>query len=307
MDLKIKSTDYAYLSGYLDGDGCFHISILTPKKWRREKYISTLIITSVNKCTLDKFCEQFEGSVQKSGTPPERHRQLYQWTLRKKCFSNIAHNILPFLVEKQDQCKLAMDFMLSTSDEERRSYINQMKILKDVSHLVSKHHLKILKECKKTVNPVEGDFAYLAGFIDAECCLSISKHKPKDRPNNVYKIYLKCNNTKFPVFKWLSDRFGGQFTFINRLNTQKSRKNQIMWTLSGKALSKLLPRIYPYLRYKKPVCEQLIKFYDTTLTNGGARHTEEFRSSYEKTIKIREKIIEVVHQLNLKGPKPISG
>ena len=44
-----------------------------------------------------------------------------------------------------------------------------------------------------------------------------------------------------------------------------------------------------------------MKFYQTTLKNGGARHTEEFRTSYAKIIEEREKIIHKVHQLNKKG------
>ena len=147
----------------------------------------------------------------------------------------------------------------------------------------------------------EIDYAYLAGLIDAECCLSIHHYKPKNKPNVVYKIHLSLNNTKRPIFQWLAERFGGNFQFIDRESKNPNHSDQLKWSLSGKALSKILPNIVKYLEYKKPVCEELIKFYATTLSNGGARHTEEFRESYSKIIEKRERIVHKVHQLNKKG------
>jgi hypothetical protein len=82
---------------------------------------------------------------------------------------------------------------------------------------------------------------------------------------------------------------------------QKARKNQLVWRLTGRSLSQVLDKIYPFLKHKKPVCKQLMKFYSTTLPNGGARHTEIFRSQYIKVLKIRESIVAKVHKLNLKG------
>ena len=96
-------------------------------------------------------------------------------------------------------------------------------------------------------------------------------------------------------------KFGGQLHFVDRMSKNDNHLNQLQWTLSGKALSKILPSINQYLRYKKPVCEELMKFYATTLKNGGARHTDTFRDSYAEILKIREQIVHEVHRLNKKG------
>ena len=115
------------------------------------------------------------------------------------------------------------------------------------------------------------------------------------------KIYLGCNNTKWPIFQWLVHRFGGSLHFVNRSEKNPAHRDQLQWKLSGRVLADILPIISKYLINKKLVCEQLIKFYATTLPNGGARHTETFRESYSKVIEERERIIHEVHRLNKKG------
>ena len=301
MNKKIKQTDYAYIAGYIDGDGCFDIRKQFIKNRMSPRFPMAIIISSVNREILDWAKINFGGSINKKTLVPENNKPVYYFTLRKKKAIPLTQKITTYLVEKIEHAKLFLSFNDFDCIKKRNELINKMKILKDVSNLVSKYHKEEFEKFKNTVEPTKNDFAYLAGFIDAECSLNIQKYKPKDRPNYVYKILLQCNNTKAPVFKWLLQRFGGHIHFIDRRNHGKARKNQLTWRLSGKALSKILPKILPFLRHKKPVCEELMKFYKTTLTNGGARHTQKFRTHYANVIKKRERIVEKVHKLNLKG------
>jgi hypothetical protein len=308
MKSKINTFDIAYLAGYLDGDGCFYIGKEKCKRRLNQKSITSIVITSVNKSTLDTFKKMHGGSIHCCSPSRGNQKSLYQFVTKKRDSIDLVHKILPYLVEKVDEAKLFLQFANSTDVIEQKGYISQMKRLKDVANLVSKHHKEEFEPFKNTVKPTFNDFAYLAGFIDAECCLSIGKYKPRNKqPNHTYKILLQCNNTKAPVFKWLLERFGGGITFINRVNNLKGRKNQFKWYISQRVLSKILPNIHPFLRHKKPVCEELIKFYNTTLTNGGARHTEDFRTHYESVLKVREEIVSKVHKLNLKGVKHTGG
>ncbi|MDQ1328104.1 MAG: 2 protein [Candidatus Poribacteria bacterium] len=301
--VKIKQTDYCYLAGYLDGDGCFFIGRERPKKHLKQKNIVSIVISSVNKHVLDCFKNQFGGSVSLTKKEHDNNKSLYQYSSKKRNTLKIIECIKPYIVEKSEECNLVLQFAHSSCDAEQKAFIHKMKITKDIGNLISKYHKKEFEHSKNIIIPDKNDFAYLAGFIDAECNFGIQKYKPKNKPNHVYKIILQCNNTKAPVFKWLLERFGGQIHFIDRRNHGKARKNQLTWRLCGKALSKILNSIYPFLKHKKPVCEELMKFYNTTLPNGGARHTAIFRSQYEKVLKIREEIVVRVHKLNLKGTK----
>lgn len=301
----IKKTDFAYISGYIDGDGCFYIGKTRSKKRLKYKHVVRIVISSVNKYVLDSFKDMFGGSVALIHKEKNNSKAQYHYVISKRCTLDLAKNIFPYLVEKREECDLAIQFA-SSEITDKDIFINRMNITKDTVNLISKYHKKEFESVRNIIKPTEEDFAYLAGFIDAECCLGIQKYRVKNKPNYVYKIQLQCNNTKAPVFKWILERFGGQLHFIDRRN-QKARRNQLTWRLTGKALSQILDRIHPFLKHKKPVCEELMKFYATTLLNGGARHTDTFRNQYADIIKIREDIVTKVHLLNFKGVKIKTG
>lgn len=299
MTKKIKQTDYAYIAGYIDGDGCFYIGSVKTKTRLARKPVVSIAISSVNRPVLDHFKKLFGGCVSLVRKAHGNKKSLYQYSIRKRNTVKLTENILIYLVEKREECMVTVDFAKSDDVRMKNSLISKMKILKDVSNLISKHHKKEFESIRNTVAPTINDFAYLAGFIDAECSLNIQKWKSKNRPNFIYKIILQCNNTKAPVFKWLSQRFGGQLHFIDR--RKYDRKNQLTWRLSGRALSKILKDIYPFLKHKKPVCEELIKFYEISLPNGGNRRSEAFKTASASIIQEKEKIVSRVHKLNLKG------
>ena len=300
MKNVIKNTTLAYAAGYIDGDGCFSIRSEPYKNRTRSKYPAVLIIASVNPDVLYWLNSMLGGSIQhKMNTEPKR-KSVYYFHLKKKEAIPFVQDIIPYLVEKIEEAKTFIEFAESKSIKDRNNLIEKMKILKNSTNLVSANLKSEFESVRNTIKPSEYDYAYLAGFIDSECNLGIQKYKPKDRPNYVYKIMLQCNNTKAPVFKWLLERFGGRIHFIDRITKDSSRRNQFAWRLTGAPLSNIISKIHPYLRYKQPVCSELIRFYETTLPNGGARHTETFRTSYAATLKIREEIVTKIHKLNLK-------
>lgn len=304
MKTQITNTQLAYIAGYIDGDGCFDIRKELYKNRTNSKYPATIIISSVNPEVLYWIHSIFGGSIQHNSRIkfPGR-KSIYYYHLKKTESPYLAQKIIPYLVEKIDEAKTFINFATSKSIDERNDHIKSMKILKESTNLVSPMHKIEFEALRNTIIPTEEDFAYLAGFIDAECNLGIQKYKPKGRPNYTYKILLQCNNTKAPAFKWLLQRFGGNIHFINRNEADSSRRNQLAWRLSGRALEPILSRIYVFLRHKKPVCEELIKFYATTLPNGGARHTETFRNAYSQVVEEREIIVDRIHKLNLKGTR----
>lgn len=304
MKKEILITDLAYTAGYIDGDGCFYLGKENRKKRLTVKYVTKIAINSVNPKVLYFFKKIFGGEVRLISPQHDNSKALYQFSTSKHNSLKMAHSIYQFLIEKKEECQILLNFSNTSNKDET---INKIRILKDVGNLVSKYQKEEFENIRNTIAPTTEDYAYLAGFIDAECCFLIQKEKPKNKPNYIYKIVLACNNTKAPVFKWLLQRFGGRINFINRLNYQKGRKNQFQWRLTGKALARILEFIHPYLQYKKPVCEELMKFYATTLKNGGARHTEHFRKSYAAIVEERERIIHKVHQLNRKGISHLSG
>ena len=307
MNKKPIQTDYAYIAGYIDGDGCFSISRFKKRSRFKErnrlspKFPMSIIISSVNKEILEWAKDLFGGSISKNTSIHKKHKPLYIYTLRKSKSIPLTKLLLDHLIEKTEEAYCFIDFGDTDCSKTKNSILSEMRLLKNTRNLISKNHKRKFETTRNTIVPTVNDFAYLAGFIDAECSFGIQKYKPKNRPNFVYKIILQYNDTKTHIFEWLLKRFGGQIHFIDRTNHEKAIKNQLTWRLSGRALSKILKDIYPFLKHKKPVCEELIKFYETTLPNGGARHTEAFRTAYAAVLQKREKIVSKIHKLNLKG------
>ena len=86
-----------------------------------------------------------------------------------------------------------------------------------MSDWVTKEKVNSLKKIGQHIEPTEDDYAYIAGIIDSEGCFRIKKWKPKDKPNYVYAINLEIGNKRFPIFPWLTERFGGNTVFFKQV------------------------------------------------------------------------------------------
>lgn len=282
-----------YLAGYIDGDGCFYITKTT------DKFRATLIVSSTYIPVLEHFKSQFGGDIYPVITKKETWKQQFHWRLYMKESLEMAKKVIPYLTEKRTQAFKFCNFIQNPTHKVRFNMIEEIRNDRkgDITSIT-------IEEIRKL--PIIGfqkdfEYAYLAGFIDAECSFSINKYKPKKAPNPVYKIVLECNNTSKEIFFWLHQRLGGSLTFINRNFINPNHSNQINWKISGKKLSYLLPFIQPYLIQKKPHCELLMKFYKTTIPNGVSRKTESFKKSYASTLVLRDTFVSQLHSLNQKG------
>lgn len=295
------NTIFAYTAGYIDGDGCFYIGKYTVKKTAKTKYQAAIIISSTNPIVLQFFVSIYGGTCfladRRIKFPTQKNQ--YQFCVKGNKSIELINKISPYLIEKHEEAKNFVQFVTHDIDQ-KEICITRHKQIKDMN-LIYKSQRDYLIKYRSTVIPNEIDYAYLAGFIDAECCLSIQCYKPKNKPNSVFKIYLICNNTKEPVFQYLMERFGGHIGFVDRRSKNEKHRDQFMWRISGNALSKILPKILPYLKYKKPVCEQLVEFYKLTLPNGGDRQSISFKQRYASILQSKIDIVNKIHSLNLKG------
>lgn len=133
---------------------------------------------------------------------------------------------------------------------------------------LSKH--KILKAENKTNNIdkiPEIELAYIAGIIDGEGSIVISKltpNKKKRETNYRYQLYVKVVNTDKRLIEFLAEKTG-QSSYKD-----KSRKNEninkrdtfsIHWPVNISLY--LLEKIYPYLVIKKEQVDLALRFRKT--------------------------------------------
>jgi hypothetical protein len=298
--IMIKDTDLAYAAGYIDGDGCFHISKIFTEN--REKFRYMFIINSTEIENVQWFQNTFGGVLSTKNKFKDNHKPLHRYVL-KGINLNFFKGIEPFLVEKIDEFHLFEKFRNPVYKSSRDQLITEMQNVKEFSNLIPESIKDFVESLRNTVIPKEVDFAYLAGFIDSECCLGISKSHPKGKPNPTYKILLQCNNSKSPCFKWISARFGGQFHFIDRSKFKTPHRNQMTWRLSAASLCDILPKIHPFLKHKKPVCEELMNFSKTIVPLHGmiGRNNPSFGEFYKPILEERERIFHKIQALNKKG------
>jgi hypothetical protein len=298
----------AYAAGYVDGDGCIYLGKTIHKPKMITVYEYSVQIVSVKRPILDQFKNIWGGYIRKKPSKPN-HRDAFCWTIKGRHSAYFIQDIIPYLVDKNKQAGMLMCYSVLVHHNEfkavdkaitdsREKLIKDIREERNMNNFVTKEAIEALKEKQYTVTPTEIDYPYLAGLIDAEGCFRIKKWKPKNRPNHVYNITVEIGNTKLPILPWLVERFGGSVVFIP---AKANKKASATWTLSAAALYEILPKIRPFLITKQEVCDKLIEFQKTILPNGGDRHSELFRSLFEKRREIRERIVKEVHEFNRTG------
>ena len=97
----------------------------------------------------------------------------------------------------------------------------------------------------------EVDKSYLAGIIDGEGCISVSKNPRNGR--NYYRLILDITTTSNELNQWLEDKFGGIVRTTYARN--KNRTDMQGWTVSGNQCQDILRLTLPYLIIKKHQAE----------------------------------------------------
>lgn len=129
-------------------------------------------------------------------------------------------------------------------------------------------------------------YSYLAGIIDGEGCLLVSRSNRGNYMNYYGRIHVK--NTDYRLIQWLLDHFGGNVHSGTPTDLEKHSK-AYSWYFSGDAHDKetLLLALMPYLIVKKEQAKILVEF---------------FRMSGEKNPAKREELYQRNAALNRRGP-----
>lgn len=104
----------------------------------------------------------------------------------------------------------------------------------------------------------ENRFAYVAGLIDADGDLTISRSVNKEGYVQ-YDPMVRIGSSHLPTLKWLVAKFGGYF---RKTKPKEGRKPFYIWKFSSdKHASRFLERVHPYLWLKKSQSNVLREYY----------------------------------------------
>lgn len=107
---EIDATFFAWLAGFIDGEGCFHIQ--QSKQHNRINFYLQLIITNTNREVLESIQETLDiGTIiATSRKKPHNSRSSFQYKIYGNKVKTVAQLLYPYLKVKQTQCKAFIDF-----------------------------------------------------------------------------------------------------------------------------------------------------------------------------------------------------
>ena len=113
----------AYISGYLDGDGCFRVNNGSPE----------VSATNAFPYTLRQLQAMFGGgiSVEKA---KDRCRTIYKWRLYGDPAIDLVHALRPYLWEKLPQAELLIAIRAESPGAKRDGLIKQLGQLKRIDY-----------------------------------------------------------------------------------------------------------------------------------------------------------------------------
>lgn len=117
------------------------------------------------------------------------------------------------------------------------------------------------------------DWAYLAGFLDADGSIAIDKTRRSKGGSWCWAVKIHITNSHRDTLEWLVTVLDGSIYLVNK-QAPKHHRTMWRWVVFGRAAGPLLFNMLPYLRVKKKRAEIALRFIET-ITNKGRLSEED--------------------------------
>jgi len=150
----------AYLAGIIDGEGCFHICILSKNGkdgYVNDHYRGCLKVSNTDKALIEWLLTNFEGTnsaTTRYTSSRKFEREIYDWIVTGFRLLDLCEQVLPYLVIKKKHCENMIKFKRTyPRTREGRGKRTLTKEILDIRHdclvesrkLNSRFHLHPLK------------------------------------------------------------------------------------------------------------------------------------------------------------------
>lgn len=133
---------------------------------------------------------------------------------------------------------------------------------------------------------------YLAGFVDGEGCISVTKPSPNHKNHGT--IRLQLSNTNYDVLSAIQREYGGHLKVSKRQSTKHKAAWQLVWY--AKEAIPLLQKLQPHLMVKQKQAILVLNEYAPLLFNRPRK-----RKLSEENLAKRTRVYEQMHALNQRG------
>ena len=122
------------------------------------------------------------------------------------------------------------------------------------------------------VNPSKTDKAYIAGIVDGEGSLGITKrlHPHRRSLSPTFTGALQVSMTDEDAIRFIAERYRGR---VYRYGRNDGRQPYYVFSATSLELGEIIKDITPYLKVKHPQASIMLEFLDTISLRGKPRTT----------------------------------
>jgi len=108
--------------------------------------------------------------------------------------------------------------------------------------------------------PLDTDWAYAAGFVDGEGCISVTRSFTPSRQRYIYGVCVVVANREREVLDWMQAIWGG---WVVALSGKSRARDSWNWrSPTGLSAKPFLSGVRPWLRIKGSQCDNALAMVD---------------------------------------------
>ena len=304
-----------YVAGFVDGEAQVCLNRI-PRR-RSYEYCVRISIYNTDRDVLTEIRNTWGGTLTSVASRNPRWKPSYALIWTNAAAARFLFRIAPHLRIKSKQAAALFQFLrhvrkcrrsrdrlgrlLPLSQKEQRiraGFYRRLKELNRKGTLTDQRQRRVGVESRKLPVP---SVKYLAGFIDAEGCLRLTKdHFTGWNPQ--YAARVQLSNTNRAVLEDLRKAFSGILTVQTSRSIGWKDSYQLLWT--GRTVRPLLRAVGPHLRIKQSQARIVMRFIDHRERTHQGRVGRFFGHLPKHVIAYRESLYQRMKTLNAKGPPP---
>lgn len=154
----------------------------------------------------------------------------------------------------------------------------------------------------KGANRLEITPEYLAGFMDGEGSIMITKLSPRESSRAYYRARIDLANTDWRALEEIRDQYGGILVAGPRQRDTWKTAYHLVWT-DGR-VARLLARLRPYLRLKRKQADLVLEFINHVKDTVQTKEGRFFAPHPKRVVEFRDTLYRKMKGLNMRGRVP---
>ena len=302
-----------YLAGFVDGEGYLGLARIR-RRHRSTEYCLRLSIYNTDRMILEEIKRTTGGTMSVVGQRRPSWKPSYALIWTNAAAAQVIRKIKPFLLVKSEQGKalLAFDQRIRAGRRVRDTAGRLLPL--DRQEVRFRHAIyNRVKRMNRRGSEGQRNFPtkavsrgqpkvsarYVAGFIDAEGSLMITRTTVADCRTPQYHPRVTAANTQRDVLEAIQNRFGGIIANQPARNAAWKDAYQLVWT--DAMIEPLLMRVQPHLRVKAKQARILNEFIRHRQRTKQGRNGRGFATLPPEVVRFRERLRREIRALNRRG------